>query len=74
MRVVCPENDDIVQTKNRISEKFLHLKEWIEITSAMMATTASAGTPGVIFAPGDVNPGHIIEEPFNTNLIAPLST
>ena len=29
---------------------------------------------GVIFAPGDVNPGHIILAPLRTNLIAPLST
>ena len=36
-------------------------------------TTASLST-GVILAPGDVRPGHMIFAPLKTNLIAPLST
>lgn len=36
-------------------------------------TTVPFGT-GVIFAPGDVRPGHIIFAPLRTKRIAPLST
>lgn len=43
------------------------------LPSALMATTVPLPT-GVIHAPGDVNPGHIIFAPLNTNRIAPLST
>lgn len=41
--------------------------------SAMMATTVPLST-GVMHAPGDVKPGHIMFAPLNTNRIAPLST
>lgn len=38
-----------------------------------MATTVPLST-GVIHAPGDVKPGHIIFAPLKTNRMAPLST
>lgn len=38
-----------------------------------LTTTAPFGQ-GVIFAPGEVRPGHMIFAPLSTNLIAPLST
>lgn len=41
--------------------------------SAIMATTVPLST-GVIQAPGEVSPGHIIFAPLKTNRIAPLST
>lgn len=41
--------------------------------SAIIATTVPLST-GVIQAPGDVSPGHIIFAPLRTNRIAPLST
>lgn len=37
-------------------------------------TTTVPFSTGVIFAPFDVKPGHIIFAPLSTNLIAPLST
>lgn len=43
------------------------------LPSALIATTVPFST-GVIHAPGDVNPGHMILAPLNTNRIAPLST
>lgn len=41
--------------------------------SAIIATTWPLST-GVMHAPGDVNPGHMIFAPLNTKRIAPLST
>lgn len=43
------------------------------LPSAMMATTLPLST-GVMQAPGDVRPGHMMLAPLNTNRMAPLST
>lgn len=43
------------------------------LPSAIIATTDPLST-GVIQAPGDVRPGHMIFAPLNTNRMAPLST
>ena len=42
--------------------------------SAITVTTCPADSPGVIFAPFDVNPGHIMFAPARTKVMAPLST
>lgn len=43
------------------------------LPSAIIATMVSLSA-GVMHAPGDVSPGHIIFAPLNTNRMAPLST
>jgi len=58
-------SDDIFMTPIAIACSF---------PSAITATIESFGKSSVIFAPGDVRPGHMIFEPFKTNFIAPLST
>lgn len=42
--------------------------------SATTVTISLALSPGVMMAPFDVKPGHIILAPDKTNVIAPLST
>lgn len=42
--------------------------------SAITVTIELTGNPGVIIAPLEVKPGHIIFAPLKTNDIAPLST
>lgn len=44
------------------------------LPSAVMATTASAGTETSMRAPFEVNPGHMMLAPAMTNLMAPRST
>lgn len=43
-------------------------------SSQIKITTTAPFGQGVIFAPGDVRPGHMIFAPLSTNLMAPLST
>lgn len=42
--------------------------------SATIVTTDDGGTLGVMMAPLDVKPGHIMLAPESTNVMAPLST
>lgn len=44
------------------------------LPSAITVTTASIGKSGVMIAPFDVRPGHMMLAPLRTNVIAPLST
>lgn len=44
------------------------------LSSAMIETSVDSGTFGVIRAPFDVRPGHMMLAPCRTNWIAPLST
>lgn len=46
--------------------------KWVLVLSKD-TTTVPLGT-GVILAPGDVSPGHIMLAPLSTKRIAPLST